>query len=230
MAVLCRADERRARTSAPLSRHRLPAVLSAGRGLYRGGVAPMALHAGGAAARRALSGRLGVARARDGVRVRCSGAHGVSADGGAGVDRPRHAQRLASRGAGSALGRRAGAGGDRAGSPGHRRGLPVSALRLARGGASGPAGAELAEPAGGGGTGAARRGQPAVSPRPCGPHRARANQRWRAPGPRSLRAARRLDGRTRDPGVYRQRGAARQTPAKRLRGDPGLRRARGPAG
>ena len=50
-------------------------------------------------------------------RVRRGGADGFFADGGAGVERPRHAHGLAARGAGGALGRGTGAGGDGAGGP-----------------------------------------------------------------------------------------------------------------
>ena len=95
----------------------------------------------------------------------------------------------------------------------------VPALRRVCRGAPRPEGAELPERARGGGAGPARRGEPAVPPGPCGPHRACAGQRRRAAGPRSLRAARHADGRARDPGVHRQRGAggpaAAETPTWR---------------
>ena len=178
----------------------------------------------------ALSRGRRVARARDGFWVRRGGADGFFADGGAGVERPRHAHGLAARGAGGALGRGTGAGGDGAGGSGHRGRLPVPALRRACRRAPRPEGAELSERARGGGAGAARRGEPAVPPGPCGPHRACAGQRRRAAGPRSLRAARHADGGAGDPGLHRQRGAGGPAAAERLRGDRGLRHARGPPG
>ena len=93
----------------------LPALLLAGGGVRRRRAARLAFFAAGPAALGAVSGGACVARARDGIRLRRRGDERLPADGGAGLDRARHAGRLAAGGAGRALGRGAGAGRHRAG-------------------------------------------------------------------------------------------------------------------
>ena len=205
---------------------RLPALLPVGGGARGDRTAGLAFRARGPAARRVLSRRPRLARPRDGLRLCCGGDDGLPADGGASVDRPRHPRRLAARGPRAPVGGGSGADRHRAGGAGHRGGLPVPALRLARGRSPGRQGAQPSEPPGGAGAGAARRGQPAVSPGPCGPDRTGTGERRRAARTGSLRAAGHADGGAGGPGLHPERGAGGTPAAQRRRGGRRLRLAR----